>query len=64
MGAREREAWVGNVLHRLRRWCGERSEVVILAGQNYRQHLEPVLRSWGCEVTMPLLELGMGQQLQ
>jgi len=59
----ERRDWAGHVAGQLRDELHSGDRVVILAGENYRQHLVPTLRELGCEVEIPMRGLGIGQQL-
>lgn len=54
--------WAGSVVSRLRSLV-EPCHVVILAGQAYRQHLEPMLVAQGYTVEVPMRGLAIGQQL-
>lgn len=52
-------AWAKGVLKALRPKVGKQDEVVFLAGQRYRKHLEP---EFG-RVSVPMRGLGIGRQL-
>ena len=59
----ERRAWSLGVLGQLEpHLVGVRS-VVFLAGERYRQYLEPALRQKGIEVSVPMKRLPIGKQL-
>jgi hypothetical protein len=61
--ARERAEWSDNVLGDVLAIVSPGDEVEILAGAQYRKHLEPALRRHGIRVTVPMKGLGIGQQL-
>ena len=63
MNAAERRAWGERVRAALRRYCQGGDRVIILAGQRYREQLEPALREWGCRIEVPMQGLGIGEQL-
>ncbi len=61
MSARERKQWAAKVIEQLREHCDlENDHFVILAGEKYRQHLLPHLKSY----EVPLAGLPIGKQLQ
>ncbi len=61
MSARERRKWAAKVIEQLREHCDlENDHFVILAGEKYRQHLLPHLKSY----EVPLAGLPIGKQLQ
>ena len=63
-GVAERRRWAERVQEQLLEVLTPGSDVVILAGQRYREHLVPFLRELGHSVAIPLEGLQMGQQLQ
>lgn len=63
-GVAERRRWAERVQEQLRERLLPGCDVVILAGQRYREHLVPFLSERGHNVTIPLEGLQMGQQLQ
>lgn len=50
MTAEERRGWARKVADQLRPRCRRGDHIILLAGQNYREHLMPILKEWGCEV--------------
>ena len=64
MGSRQRLEWAEEVQRRLLRVLPEGAEVIVLAGQRYREHLLPVLRDRGFSVSIPLEGLSFGRQLR
>ncbi len=60
----ERRAWADRVLDQLRDVLQGGDQVVILAGQRYREFLEPCLIDAGYDVSVPLQGLGIGKQLE
>lgn len=64
MGSRQRLEWAEEVQRRLLRVLPEGAEVIVLAGQRYREHLVPVLRDRGFSVSIPLEGLSFGRQLR
>ena len=63
MGVAERRAWAARVLEQLDALHLDAQRVVILAGQRYRAFLVPGLHARGLEIEVPMLGLGIGQQL-
>lgn len=63
MDAGERTAWAARVGGQLRAVLQPGDRVEILAGERYREHLLPVLRAAGHDVTVPMEGLEIGQQL-
>ena len=59
-----RRQWASRVLTQLRPYLSGVESVVFLAGQRYRQFLEPSLRSRGLIVCAPMKGLGIGEQLR
>lgn len=60
----DRRAWAATVLDQLREVLHEHDDVVIFAGQRYREFLLDDLRLICRRVDLPLAGLGIGQQLQ
>ena len=59
-----RRQWAGRVLTQLEPHLGGVGSVVFLAGQRYREFLEPSLRSRGLVVSVPMEGLRIGEQLR
>lgn len=64
MGVRDRREWARGVLSDLIPQIDEAESVCLLAGQRYREHLEPALRERGINVIVPMAGMGIGKQLQ
>lgn len=64
MGAAERQKWADYVLGKLGAIVPLKAEIVILAGERYREHLVPYFESRGHSVSIPLLGMPFGRQLQ
>ena len=64
MPTAERLAWAHRVQHQLLEALPPGCEVIMLAGERYREDLVPFLREHGFEVTIPLEGLSFGRQLQ
>ena len=64
MRAAARRAWADRVLAQLDQFLPPGTTVVFLAGQRYREHLEPALVRRGHQVEVPMRGLGIGHQLQ
>ena len=64
MGARDRKLWAETVLDQLRPHLAGVDEVVFLAGERYREHLEAAVQEGGCAVQVPMAKLSIGYQLQ
>jgi hypothetical protein len=58
----EREAWAQRVAGEVRRKVPPGSRIIILAGENYRRHLIPLIED-RFEIETPLRGLGIGRQL-
>lgn len=56
--------WAEKVVRQLAAIIGEPSEVVILAGLDYRRHLEIELLRDGHTIYVPMTGLGIGQQVK
>ena len=63
MGVADRRAWAKSVAKELQREVRPGDQVVFLAGQKYREGLEPVLRQLGVRVEIPMKHLRIGEQL-
>lgn len=63
MKAADRRAWASRVLAALNSVVRPGDEVVFLAGEKYREHLEGPLREMGISVSVPMKGLGIGQQM-
>lgn len=59
----DRRQWASKVLTQLGPYLNGVEAVVFLAGQRYREFLEPSLRSRGLVVSIPMEGLGIGKQL-
>ena len=64
MGRAAREQWADNVRAQIQLAVPPDAEVIILAGERYREGLIPFLRGRGNIVTVPLEGLSFGRQLQ
>lgn len=60
----ERDRWAASVQRRLAELLPANSEIVMLAGERYREGLIPFLRSRGHKVSIPLEGMPFGKQLQ
>lgn len=58
-----RQQWALGVTRELRDQSTLQDEIVILAGQKYREFLVPYLRYYGYHVTIPMAGLSIGRQL-
>ncbi|MCY3819821.1 MAG: hypothetical protein OXH52_10740 [Gammaproteobacteria bacterium] len=59
----ERRSWANEVVESMDPFLRDIDTVVFFAGERYREFLEPGLRGWGVDVVVPMLGLGLGQQL-
>ena len=59
----ERRAWAEKTLGQLIRAQPNLRDVVILAGQRYREFLSPMLMARGVQVSVPMAHLRQGEQL-
>lgn len=59
----ERRAWAHRVLVDLLPQVERGSRVTLLAGVRYREYLIPILRACDIEVSVPMIGLGIGEQL-
>lgn len=63
MRTAERRMWAAEVLDELELCLADVDAVVFLAGQRYREFLEPSLRSRGVALDVPMRGLSQGRQL-
>lgn len=63
MGVAERTAWGAKVIAQMSLSLPKADEVVVLAGDRYRENLLPYLRSRFSRVTIPMEGLTSGRQL-
>ncbi|MDD9744733.1 hypothetical protein PVW49_12265 [Marinovum sp. PR37] len=63
MSAAERRAWAKQVRHQMDATLPDADEVVVLAGNRYRECLMPYLRACFPEVSVPMQGLTIGRQL-
>ena len=59
----ERRRWADKVLRQLRPHVGEGDTLVVLAGQLYREFIEPDLRDRKVSVEVPLAGMRIGEQM-
>ena len=64
MRIKERRAWATGVLAHIETCLDGVDTVVFLAGQRYREFLEPALRSRSLAVSVPMIGLSQGRQMQ
>ena len=64
MSIKERRAWAEGVLAHIETCLDGVDTVVFLAGQRYREFLEPALRTRGLAVSVPMIGLSQGRQMQ
>ena len=64
MRIKERRAWAEGVLAHIETCLDGVDTVVFLAGQRYREFLEPAMRDRGLAVSVPMIGLSQGRQLQ
>ena len=64
MRVKERRAWAEGVLAHIETCLDGVDTVVFLAGQRYREFLEPALRNRGLAVSVPMIGLTQGRQMQ
>jgi cytoplasmic iron level regulating protein YaaA (DUF328/UPF0246 family) len=64
MPAAQRRAWAKRVLQDLRHEVHAGDDIIILAGQRYREHLIDPLEAMGCKVHIPMCGLRIGEQLR
>ena len=63
MGVYNRREWGERVMEQLADILAPEDQVVVLAGQRYREHMVPELRQRGFSVSVPLARLKIGEQL-
>jgi diadenosine tetraphosphate (Ap4A) HIT family hydrolase len=63
MSRPERDRWAEKVRHQLASVVPPEAEVVVLAGQQYREGIVPFLEARGHDVSIPLEGLSFGRQL-
>ncbi len=59
----ERMQWAQHVERDLRNLLHPGDRVVFLAGQRYREFLEPALFAFGCHILIPMRGMRIGEQL-
>lgn len=59
----DRLEWAHRVAIQLRELLQPADTVVFLAGQKYREFLEPVVRALGCQISVPMRGMRIGEQL-
>ena len=64
MRVRERRRWTEGVLAHIETCLDGVDTVVFLAGHRYREFLEPALRDRGLAVSVPMIGLSQGRQMQ
>jgi hypothetical protein len=64
MGKAARQGWAERVQRQLVAVLPSRAEVIVLAGERYRDGLVPFLEGRGYDVSIPLERLPFGRQLQ
>lgn len=64
MAVEHRRQWASRVLTELKPHLYGVGSIVLLAGNTYRQYLEPSLRTHGLEVSVPMKGLRIGEQLR
>ena len=64
MSIKERRSWAEGVLTHIETCLDGVDTVVFLAGQRYREFLEPALRDKGLAVSVPMIGLSQGRQMQ
>lgn len=64
MRAAERRAWAEKVQHQMETMLPDADEIVLFAGQRYREYIEHWLRGRFASVQVPMLGLPIGKQLR
>ena len=64
MRVKERREWAEGVLAQIETRFVDVNAVAFLAGQRYREFLEPALRDGGLTVSVPMMGLSQGRQMQ
>ena len=62
--AAERREWANQVRVQMEQALPETDEIIVFAGDRYREHLEPWLRRRFARVSVPMRGLQIGKQLQ
>lgn len=63
MGVDQRQAWGRDVARELEEVLQPGDQVILLAGQRYREFLLEPLRILGCDVKIPMRGLRIGEQM-
>lgn len=63
MGADQRRDWAVKVAQQLEEILQPGDQVILLAGQRYREYLLEPIRILGCDVKIPMKGLRIGEQL-
>jgi len=58
----DRRRWADCVLSQLLPIADAGDSIILLAGNRYREALEPALGAQGCTVEVPMAGLGIGEQ--
>jgi hypothetical protein len=64
MAKPDRLAWAAKVQKQLLKVLPPKANVIILAGERYREYIEPFLTAQGFEVTVPMNKMKFGTQLR
>lgn len=64
MGKVDRLAWAAKVQKQLLKVLPPRAKVILLAGERYREYIEPFLTAQGFEVMVPMKKMKFGTQLR
>ena len=64
MGVNDRRDWAANVENQMDEMMSEYNEVIVFAGQRYREYLEDYLRHRFISMKVPMKGLRIGQQLR
>jgi len=64
MSRGERKAWAAGVIESLEKQVTKNQPIIILAGEYYRDDIEPILNKKHYDVSVPLVGLPIGKQLQ
>jgi hypothetical protein len=56
--------WAGRVMNELRKAIRAGDTVVFLAGQRYREFLEREVSALGCQISVPMRNMRIGEQLK
>lgn len=63
MGVDQRRSWAADVARQLEEVLQAGDQVILLAGQRYREFLLEPLRILGCDVKIPMRGMRIGEQL-